>query len=149
MTTNENAVAKLNRLIEVNADRQEGYMKARENTDDPSLKSLFEQNAIQSGKNVADLELAVEGYGGVANNHTSIAGDVYRAWMDVKDAVSTNARKTVLASCERGEDTAVSTYEKILADEHDIDNNMLGTITRQKQEISKAHDQIKSLRDSA
>lgn len=45
--TNESAVAKLNRLIEVNTDRKEGYLKAKENIDDPSLKTLFDQYALQ------------------------------------------------------------------------------------------------------
>lgn len=149
MTTNERAVEQLNKLIVVNTDRKEGYMKAKEHTEDPSLTALFDEYATQSGKNVADLNLAIERYGGIANDTTSIKGDVYRAWMDLKDAMTTNARKTVLSNCERGEDAALSSYNKVLEDVHEIDNNMMGTMTMQKDDLLKAHDHIKSLRDSA
>lgn len=149
MTINEMAVEKLNSLIKVNADRKKGYQKAKDHTEDPTLKSLFEQYSMQSGKNIADLKLGVEHYGGVPDNNTTIKGDVYRAWMDVMDGLTTNARKTVLDNCESGEDAAVSSYNKVLEDVHDIDNNMMGTIHKQIQDIVKAHDHIKSLRDKA
>ena len=149
MTTNEKTIEKLNELIQINEDRKEGYRKAREQSEDLSLQSLFDQFANQSGKNIVDLGVAVESYGGVPNNDTSISGDAYRAWMDVKDALTTNQRKTVLASCERGEDAAVGTYRNVLKDSEALDNNLIGLISMQSRDIEKAHDQIKSLRDSA
>jgi uncharacterized protein (TIGR02284 family) len=136
-------------LIQINEDRKEGYRKAREQSDDLSLQSLFDQFANQSGKNIVDLSVAVESYGGVPKNDTSISGDAYRAWMDVKDALTTNQRKTVLASCERGEDAAVNTYRNILKSSDELDNNLIGLVTMQSRDIEKAHDQIKTLRDNA
>lgn len=149
MTTDEKTVERLNELIQINEDRKEGYRKAREQSEDLSLQSLFDQYANQSGKNIVDLGVAVESYGGVPTTATSISGDAYRAWMDVKDALTTNQRKTVLASCERGEDAAVGTYKNVLKDSEQLDNNLIGLITMQSRDIEKAHDQIKSLRDSA
>lgn len=149
MTTNEKVVNKLNALIQINEDRKEGYRKAWEQSDDLALKSLFDQFSKQSGLNIVDLGMAVESYGGIPAESTSISGDAYRAWMDIKDALTTNQRKTILASCERGEDAAVGTYKDVLSDSQDLDNNLIGTITMQSRDIEKAHDQIKALRDSA
>lgn len=149
MTNNEKIIDKLNTLIQINEDRKEGYQKAWEHSDDLTLKTLFDQYSKQSGQNIVDLGMAVESYGGIPNESTSISGDAYRAWMDIKDALTTNERKTVLASCERGEDAAVGTYQNVLSESQELDNNLVGVITMQHRDIEKAHDHIKSLRDSA
>jgi len=149
MTTNENIVDKLNSLIQINEDRKEGYQKAWEQSDDLNLKTLFDQFSKQSARYIVDLGMAVESYGGIPAESTSISGDAYRAWMDIKDALTTNSRKTVLASCERGEDAAVGTYRDVLKESQELDNNLIGVITMQSRDIEKAHDQIKALRDSA
>ncbi|GAB3361232.1 PA2169 family four-helix-bundle protein [Arachidicoccus ginsenosidivorans] len=149
MTTSDKVVDLLNSLIQINEDRKEGYQKAWEHSDDLNLKTLFDQYSKQSGRYIVELGTAVESYGGVPAERTSISGDAYRAWMDIKDALTTNQRKTVLASCERGEDAAVSTYKDALEDSQELDNNLVGVITMQYRDIEKAHDQIKTLRDSA
>lgn len=149
MTTNDKAVDKLNRLIQANMDRKEGYQKAWDTLDDPSLKSSFEQYSKQSEQYIADLRLAVDSYGGVPDEKTTVGGDIHRAWMGVKDALSTNERKSVLESCEKGEDSALATYKDVMEAGDEIDNNMLGSLTLQRREIERAHDHIKHLRDSA
>jgi len=149
MTTNDKVVDLLNSLIQINEDRKEGYQKAWEHSDDLNLKTLFDQYSKQSARYVVELGTAVESYGGVPAEGTSISGDAYRAWMDIKDALTTNQRKTVLASCERGEDAAVKTYKDALDESQQLDNNLVGVITMQYRDIEKAHDQIKTLRDSA
>jgi len=149
MTTNDKVVDLLNSLIQINEDRKEGYQKAWEHSDDLNLKTLFDQYSKQSARYVVELGTAVESYGGVPAERTSISGDAYRAWMDIKDALTTNQRKTVLASCERGEDAAVKTYKDALDESQQLDNNLVGVITMQYRDIEKAHDQIKTLRDSA
>ena len=45
---------------------------------------------------------------------TTIKGKIYRAWMDVKATFSGNNRKTILASCEFGEDAAQKAYAEAL-----------------------------------
>lgn len=149
MTINEKLVDKLNSLIQINEDRKEGYLKAWEQTEDLSLKTLFDQFSKQSARNIVDLGMAVESNGGIPAERTSISGDVYRAWMDIKDALANNQRKSVLASCERGEDAAVGTYRDVLADGRDLDSNLIGLITTQSLAIETAHDQIRALRDRA
>ncbi|HTN36117.1 MAG TPA: PA2169 family four-helix-bundle protein [Arachidicoccus sp.] len=149
MVTNEEAVDLLNDLIQVNEDRKLGYQKARENLDDLTLKTLFDQYSKQSGRYIVDLGLAVESFGGVPIEKTTIGGDVHRAWMDVKDVLSTNIRKTVLESCEGGEDAALRTYKKVVESGKEIERDILNTITLQRRDIQKAHDHIKDLRDSA
>ncbi|HTN35635.1 MAG TPA: PA2169 family four-helix-bundle protein [Arachidicoccus sp.] len=148
MTTIENTVDLLNRLVQVNEDRKQGYQKALDKAGDPTLKALFDQYAKQSGKYIVDLGLVIESYGGIPTEKTTIAGDVYRAWMDVKDVMTTNERKSTLESCERGEDAALSTYKKVIEDMGEVDNNILGTLAFQQEHIEMAHDHIKSLRDN-
>ena len=109
MTTNEKSIDLLNKLIQVNEDRKEGYQKAMENTADMDLKSLFDQYSKQSGQYIVELSTAVGSTGGIPKEKTTVAGDMYRGWMDVKSSLSSNERKAVLESCEKGEDSALST----------------------------------------
>lgn len=149
MTTNEKSIDLLNKLIQVNEDRKEGYKKAMENTADMDLKSLFDQYSKQSGQYVVELSTAVETTGTIPKQKTTVAGDVHRGWMDVKSSLSSNERKSVLESCERGEDSALATYNDVLEERSQIDAALLNTVDAQHVDIKKAHDQIKTLRDGA
>lgn len=147
MTTNEKAVDKINDLIQINYDRKEGYENAGEKADDLVLKSFFAQNAKQSGRYIVDLGMAVENYGGVPAEKTTIGGDLHRIWMDVKNAVSSNENKTILDSCEEGEDFAIHAYKEIMAEHTDIDGKVMGILDLQLSDIQNAHNRIKVLRD--
>jgi len=69
--------------------------------------------------------------------------------MDVKSAITGKNRKSVLASCEFGEDEAKRTYDDVLEDPEGIEKDALMAIQKQRSELQKSHDKIKAMRDSA
>lgn len=148
MTHNKEAVDRIEKLIQTNIDRVAGYEKAIEATDDPHLKSVFEQNRDQSSGYLNELRPIAVQLGGDVENDTSTASDVFRGWMDIKDAFSPNNNQSVLNWCEKGEDIAKNAYYKVVTDDVAIEPTVREVITKQQSGILSMHDLVKSLRDA-
>lgn len=149
-TMAEKTANALNDLIVINNDRYEGYQKAMEQTKDADLKDLFSEFSTQSKANNLELRSMVPALEETPDrDETRLSGKFYRAWMDVKNALSSNSRKEVLSSCEYGEDVAKKAYENALADRAELSSGAVAQIQKQYDEILHAHNQIKALRDSS
>ncbi len=109
----EKSIEVLNKLIEINNDRIEGYETASKETNETDLKTLFSQLIQTSKKCRQELVDQVQKLGGKVNEGTRITGKFFRAWMDVKAALTNKDRKAILSSCEQGEDVAKDTYKKV------------------------------------
>lgn len=139
----------INSLIIINNDRSEGYKKAAEESKDTELKSLFNKFSEQSRTFSSELRKFVPGSEEPDYDETKITGKLFRLWMDIKAAVTSNDRKAILSSCEFGEDAAKNEYKSVLEKSTDIPAEALSVITKQNAEILKSHDQIKAMRDAA
>ena len=148
MENNEKRNDVLNGLVEINNDRIEGYQKAAQETDASDLKSLFSKMAADSTNFRNELTAEIQRTGGTPAEGTTVSGKFYRAWMDVKAALSGKDRHAVLSSCEFGEDAALDAYEEALKDDALKTSPFKAKVELQRSEIKKSHDQIKSLRDS-
>jgi uncharacterized protein (TIGR02284 family) len=146
---NEKSIDVLNTLIEINNDRIEGYETASKETEESDLKTLFASLIVTSKRCKAELTEEVERLGGEATEGTKVSGKFFRVWMDVKAALTGKDRKSILDSCEYGEDNAVETYEKALKnDDDDLGLEQRTLIAAQYELIKADHDEVKSLRDS-
>ncbi len=138
----------LNNLIVINNDRFEGYTTAAKESKDAELDKLFFASANRSKGYVGKLSQYVRELGGEPSEGTKNTGKLFRVWMDVKAAITTNDRLAILSSCEFGEDEALKEYASI---REDADLNLLpdyiSTIQFQETEIRQDHDRIKQLRD--
>lgn len=139
----------LDDLIKINNDRVKGYEKAAKETDvkDADLRILFHNMAAESRQYANELEGLLAGRGNSPEDETTIGGDIYRAWMDVKNVFTGKDRKSILASCEYGEDAAQKAYEKAL-DNDDISGDVRQVLVDQKARLRKSHDTIKRMRDT-
>jgi len=146
-TIQEQNAEVLNDLIQINNDRINGYEKAAKetDTDDADLRSLFIDLAADSRNNVIALSRYVQRAGEEPAEGTTASGKIYRAWMDVKATFSGKDRKTILASCEFGEDAAQKAYKQALSE--DLSMEVRDLITEQQADLKQAHDKIKALRD--
>jgi uncharacterized protein (TIGR02284 family) len=137
-------------LIVINNDRYEGYKTAAEETKDADLKSLFNEFSLQSKGFSQELrKFLPAGEQQPDSDETKTTGKIYRAWMDVKAAVSNNDRKAILSSCEYGEDHAKKHYNEAVEHSHELPADAVEVIQRQRAEILKGHDRVKTMRDSA
>jgi uncharacterized protein (TIGR02284 family) len=139
----------LNTLITINNDRIEGYETASKETDEQDLKALFDHFSETSRKCKEELVNEVKNLGGTIAEGTKTTGKFFRVWMDVKAALTGKDRKAILNSCEFGEDNAVDTYEKALADHDSVLTAQQQILVKQQLALIKAdHDKVKSLRDA-
>ena len=149
MTTNENLVAVLNDLVQINNDRIEGYEKAGEEIKDidVDLKAIFIKMAEDSIRYKTELINEISKFGGTADTGTSGLSKLHRVWMDVKAAFASKDRQAVLEACEFGEDAAQKAYTDALASDAEINADTRQLITTQQASLKTSHDIIKKYRD--
>jgi uncharacterized protein (TIGR02284 family) len=149
MMNNNKTIEVLNKLVEINNDRLEGYETALNETEEHDLKSLFAELARTSHRCRKELAAEIRNLGGVPTEGTKITGKFFRAWMDFKAALTGKDRETIVNSCESGEDKAVETYEEVIKDDLEYLSPDQQALVRVQYELIKAdHDTVRSLRDS-
>ncbi|MCW3086164.1 MAG: hypothetical protein JWP12_3530 [Bacteroidetes bacterium] len=147
METKDKTISLLNELIKINNDRIEGYEKAAKETTEQEFKSIFGNMAQESQKYKNELIAEVTGLGGAPAEGTTTSGKVYRAWMDIKAALSGKDRKAILASCEFGEDAALEAYRDVLKSD-EFAKRSREVVILQQNNLQNSHDKIKLLRDN-
>ncbi|QNL51996.1 PA2169 family four-helix-bundle protein [Olivibacter sp. SDN3] len=151
MITTKNTISVLNDLIEINNDRVAGFEKAIAdiNEENIDLKTLFQEYTAQSRKFSQELTAIVGSHAGQGEveTGTSVAGNLHRAWIDVKALFGGRDRKSILEEAERGEDAIKKAYSDAIGSGSLVDE-ALQLVTEQSQEIKSAHDKIRALRDS-
>jgi uncharacterized protein (TIGR02284 family) len=138
----------LNDLVQINNDRIQGYERAikelKEGNSD--LKVLFADMIRESHRYKLALATELSVMGADTDSGTTTSGKIYRAWMDVKALFTGHDRKSILESCEFGEDAAQAAYKTALEDET-LPSFLRTLIQDQKNSLKLSHDQIKVLRD--
>lgn len=151
ITVNDSTL--INDLIQINNDRIAGYQKAIEiatRLDLENLNSIFVEYMNQSELFIEELKPYLEQQGSPATDGTMISGKLFRIWMDIKSAISGNDEKSLLASCEQGEDAFKKTYKDVVDNEGwEITHDLLLLIEKQLAIQLEAHEYIKTLRDNA
>jgi len=140
---NDNVISTLNGLIETCKDGQEGFRQAAEGVDNSELKTLFNTYSQQRAQFAAELQNEVRRLGGDPEKTSSTAGALHRGWINIKSAVTGKDESSIIAECERGEDSAVSTYEDALKENLPADIQTL--LQRQFGQVKEAHDRIRAL----
>jgi uncharacterized protein (TIGR02284 family) len=150
METKEATVDTLNDLVLINNDRIEGYERALKELDEQGadLRPLFTRYIQESHQAKMELGTEIQALGEDIETGSTNSGKLYRAWMDVKAVFTGHDRKTVLENCEAGEDAAQRAYKGALEDQ-ELPAFLREIITRQKEILRAAHNEVKSLRDSA
>ena len=89
----------LNKLVEINNDRIEGFQTASRKTEDPVLISLFKQFFRKSEKCKQKLVSEIVQFGDILTQETKKSGIIYRTWMEINLSVTGNDRISLLNSC--------------------------------------------------
>jgi uncharacterized protein (TIGR02284 family) len=145
----EGIASGINKLIQINNDRIEGYERATDETNDAELKAMFMQFASQSRQFRSQLEILVREYGEEPVEGTTASGKLYRVWMDIKSALTGKDKKAIINNCEYGEDVAKDEYKNFLEDDdnEDVPERVKMVVQSQYAEIKQAHDTVKRMRE--
>ena len=148
MISKHNTAEILNDLVAMHNDRIIGYDIALKELDDSDeeLKQLFLTDIKQSHDIKMNLGNEVQLEGDAIEEGTTVLGKIYRSWMDLKAALTWQDRKSVLASCEFGEDAMQRAYSEAL--EEELPEYLRLMLKEQKEELKVSHDEIKSLRNA-
>lgn len=149
MDNNEQLTETLNDLVRINNDRITGYEKASDETKDSDvdLQATFNKMADESRTYVKELNEKLMSLGGLPSSDTTMAGKIYRVWMDVKNTFTGADRESILGSCEFGEDAAQKAYNEALETDAEMDADTRQLIMKQKNSLKSSHDIIKKYRD--
>lgn len=141
--TVDQVVGTLNDLIETCKDGEQGYQLAAENIQDKELEALLMSYARQRGECAAELQHQVKRLGGRPEQRGSMAGALHRGWLDIRAAVAGHKPEDILAECERGEETAMQTYQDALA--KDLPGDIRAMIALQGEKIRDCLDHVRAL----
>jgi uncharacterized protein (TIGR02284 family) len=145
--SNDDAISYLNNLIETCKDGQNGFQTAADGVQRSELKTLFHTYAQQRAQFASELQAEVRRLGGDPEKTGSVAATLHRGWINIKSAVTGKDEHSVIAECERGEDSAVKNYEEAL--KANLPANIQSSIQRQFTQIKEAHDRIRALRNAS
>lgn len=150
MEPNELSVNILNDLIRINNDRIAGYQRAINETKDLDidLKATFNNMIGESEKYRSELADLVTRYGGTVPKDNTLAGKIYRVWMDLKATFTGADRRAILENCEYGEDAAQRVYEESLSRREELTAEAAALIEDQQRSLKLSHDLIKKYRDA-
>jgi len=136
----------INDLIETCMDGQKGFEAAAKAVEDPTLRDELVGYSWQRQQFATELKSQLKAHGEEPSEHGSVSGAMHRGWMDLKSAMGSDSNHSILAECERGEDTAEEVYRKALGASLAPDYSQV--VESQFQTIQRTHDRIKALRDS-
>lgn len=139
----------LNDLIKINNDRISGYKKSIETLSpvDEELAVIFTGLISQSEKYKDELMKVMQLLGYHAEQGTTVLGDIYRKWIDLKTIFTGDDRHSILRNCELGEEAAQQAYQSALEQEN-LAVEIQDILENQKMELQAAYNHIKSLTES-
>jgi uncharacterized protein (TIGR02284 family) len=137
----------IDNLIETLKDGQEGFTQAAESVKDPQLKAVFDEYSRQRGRFAVELRSKAQSADERESDMSgSAAGALHRGWINLKSALTRGDDHSILAECERGEDSAVEEFRKAL--NNGLSARVQEIVSRPYVQIKEAHDRVKNLRDT-
>lgn len=127
----------LNLLLRRNNDGFKGYTLASESIENDNFKNFLQAYARQRKHYAEELKSEIERLGLKVKDTTSMLGDIHESILKLKKSVSTLSDESILRECARGEDQAVSDYEKVLKS-NTLPPEVQKVVMRQRDKIRAA-----------
>ncbi len=133
-------------LVETLKDGERGFATAAEQLREgdraewaTTLQRLSEQRA-SFHREIVELG---EDYGDDVDESGTVAAALHRGWISLKEALSRGDAGSILKAALTGEDHAVSEYDKAL--EQDLSPGFREVVSRQREAVVSARDEVKAL----
>lgn len=142
---NDKVVSLLNDLITKNYDAEKGYNEAAEKIEHTSLKSYFESQSKNRYDFGHQIKTLIAKYGGEPIKGTSVAGDLHRTWIAIRDAF-TSGDQAIYDECVRGEEAFSTEYGETLNHEG-LPADVVALVKTQKESVDKALTSLRAMAD--
>lgn len=142
---NDKVVSLLNGLLTKNYDAEKGYKEAGEKIEHSTLRSYFENQAKNRYDFGHEIKALISKYGGEPDKGTSVAGDLHRTWIAIRDAF-TDGDQAIYDECIRGEEAFSEEYAEVLNDEV-IPQDVKEVVRKQKESVDKALASLRTMED--
>ena len=142
-----NDKTELHNIHDLLVDSRKGYTEASQRAEDPQVKELLRSFAQERSGLESEVhnELRKQDPSWDRGEGGTVKGDLHRAWMDIRDALSSTEHANVLAECERGESFLLMRYDEVLKKEDLLGSTRI-LATGQRAQVQKNIDRIKGLR---
>ncbi|NJB35664.1 ferritin-like domain-containing protein [Croceivirga sp. JEA036] len=138
---------KLNNLLAKAYDAEQGFTKAAEKIDNPTLQRFFEHKANERNQFKAELEHELVAKGmDINKSGGSVLGAMHRAWIDTKALFSQDDEEAMLEEVRNGEKAALEDYQEVLK-ETKIPTSTLNILTAQKNKIEQSYNRANYLEE--
>ncbi len=132
----------LNELLKINNDRIEGYKKVLKEVNDYDLRSVLVSLLEESKKFEVELALEILKHGGTPLvGSSTLAGKVYRFWIEVKEIFTGKDRSLILRACEFAEEEVRKTCKRALQHIH-LTSGMKQQIRNQQAAFRISYDAV-------
>jgi uncharacterized protein (TIGR02284 family) len=131
-------------ILDACRDGAYGYGLAAQDVQDPRLRELFGIYAIQRRAFGEAIEKEFVALGGMPRDQDTLGGRVHRKWLEVRASLDHGSAISMLAECERGENTARARYEHSLS--VPMPEQLRDLLLNQLAEIRLTHDQLDRMR---
>lgn len=136
----------LQNLIETLRDSQDGYRFGAEHAHGAELKTMFNEESLKRGQFAGELEVEAQRLGEHdPKREGTTKGSLHRAWFELKSKLGAGDDEGVLNWMEQGEDYIKKQYQEALQEK--LPSNVIEVIDRQSQDVIRAHDRVRDLRD--
>lgn len=142
----EKTIDKLQELVRINIDSDQGFSEAAEQIEDLTVASLFRELGSQRAQNSAQLQEYVAWNGEKPVDDGSYAAAFHRTWLNLRSQLNGGDAHVVLIEAERGEDQIKRAYEDALKET--AGSAMNDVLTSQYANVKAGHDRIRDLRDA-
>jgi uncharacterized protein (TIGR02284 family) len=145
MAHNAEIISDLKNLLTIVNDGKEGYETSSEATDKIELKGIFLKYVAQRASYAMELREHIATHGGNTENESgNVLGAIHRTWIDLKQALSSKADKAILDAIVTGENVALQTYNRYIADYSEHADH-LALLRKQRDGIQDAVQEMHSL----
>jgi uncharacterized protein (TIGR02284 family) len=148
LTKTLNKTALINDLIKINDGRIICYEQVLNNCNsiEDDLKELLVrivENSKTHRNELADRLMKLQG-----RDKITIAGIIYRAWIDLKVSLVSSTRSSIINFCLYNEEMALQTYKAALNLAEKIDDDLRTIILHQQDALTNIYELIKNRKEA-
>lgn len=147
--TSQSTNTVLQQLIQISYDGEQGFLHAAHHVHDRGLRDELHKFARERRSITHELSYFLEEHGYEPSPlQSSTRAALHRTWMNVRTYLTEHDDQSILDEVERGEDEASNAFRSALTQVPGLTASAHTLTGTAYQKIQRAHERIRSLRDS-